>query len=246
MLNHSFLKIILSFSLSLIVLSGCSYQNILTNDENDPLEVINRNFYAFNDNLDKILVEPTAVGYDFVTPNAFQTGVNNFFDNFQYPITIANQLLQGNIKLASQDTLRLIINSTIGLAGLFDPAKNMGFTKHDEDFGQTLAVWGVGEGPYLMLPFLGPYSLRDLTGNVIDYVFDPWIYVDGTNRKIKLKAIEGLQDRTDLSTIEHELDSSYDPYKYIKDSYFQNRSYKINNGPFLEEDEEDLIEFDDF
>ncbi len=246
MLNHSFLKIILSFGLSIIVLSGCSYQNILTNDEKDPLEEINRNFYAFNDNLDKILVEPTAVGYDFVTPNAFQTGVNNFFDNFQYPITISNQLLQGNIKLASQDTLRLIINSTIGLAGLFDPAKNMGFTKHDEDFGQTLAVWGVGEGPYLMLPFLGPYSLRDLTGNVVDYIFDPWIYVDGTNRKIKLKAIEGLQDRADLSTIEHELDNSYDPYKYIKDSYFQNRSYKINNGLSLEEDEEDLIEFDDF
>ncbi|HJP42242.1 MAG TPA: VacJ family lipoprotein, partial [Gammaproteobacteria bacterium] len=154
MLNHSFLKIILSFGLSLILLSGCSYQNVLTNDEKDPLEAINRNFYAFNDNLDKIIVEPTADGYDFVTPNAFQIGVNNFFDNFQYPITIANQLLQGNIKLASQDTLRLIINSTIGLAGLFDPAKNMGFTKHDEDFGQTLAVWGVGEGPYLMLPFL--------------------------------------------------------------------------------------------
>ena len=243
MLNHSFLKIILSFSLSFIVLSGCTYQNVLTNDEKDPLEAINRSFYEFNDNLDKAVIEPTADGYDFVIPNTFQIGVNNFFDNFQYPVTIANQLLQGNVKLASQDTLRFIINSTIGLAGLFDPARNMGFSKHDEDFGQTLAVWGVGEGPYLMLPFLGPYSLRDLTGNVIDYVFDPWIYVDGTNRKIKLKAIEGLQDRADLSTIEHELDNSYDPYKYIKDSYLQNRSYKINNGLSLEED---LIEFDDF
>ena len=139
----------------------------------DPLESRNRSIYAFNENLDEAILEPAADGYDYITPNFLQKGFNNFFDNINYPVTIINQVLQGNIGDSLQDTLRFTINSSIGLLGLFDPASSMGLPEHDEDFGQTLAVWGVKEGPYLMLPFLGPKTVRSLAGDLADILFNP-------------------------------------------------------------------------
>ena len=231
---------------TLILLSGCSYQNELINDPIDPLENRNRSIYAFNENLDEAILEPAADGYDYITPKFLQKGFNNFFDNINYPVTIINQLLQGNIEESLQDTLRFTINTTIGIFGLFDPASSMGLTEHDEDFGQTLAVWGVKEGPYLMLPFFGPKTLRSLTGDLTDVLFNPLLNIDDTNLKIKTNLINILQDRSDLSTLEEELDNSFDPYQYIKDSYLQNREYKINNGNITEDNEEVDFDFDDF
>ena len=231
---------------TLILLSGCSYQNELINDLIDPLENRNRSIYTFNENLDEAILEPAADGYDYITPDFLQKGFNNFFDNINYPITIINQLLQGNIGESLQDTLRFTINTTIGIFGLFDPASSMGLTEHDEDFGQTLAVWGVKEGPYLMLPFFGPKTLRSLTGDLTDVLFNPLLNIDDTNLKIKTNLINILQDRSDLSTLEEELDNSFDPYQYIKDSYIQNRKYKINNGIITEEEDEVDFDFDDF
>ena len=228
----------------LIFLSGCTYQNELINDPADPLESRNRSIYAFNDNLDKAILEPAADGYDYITPDIFQKGFNNFFDNLNYPVTIINQLLQGNIGESLQDTLRFTINSSIGFFGLFDPASSMGLPEHDEDFGQTLAIWGVKEGPYLMLPFFGPKTLRSLAGDLTDILFSPLLNINDTNLKIKAYSISILQERSDLSTLEEELDNSYDPYQYIKDSYIQNRIYKIHNGNVIE-DEED-IDFNNF
>ena len=161
-------------------------------------------------------------------------------------MTIINQLLQGNIEEALQDTLRFSVNSSIGVFGLFDPASSMGLPQHDEDFGQTLAVWGVKEGPYLMLPFIGPKTLRSLTGDFTDILFNPLSIINDTNLKIKVYSISILQERSDLSTLEEELDNSFDPYQYIKDSYFQNRTYKIHNGVIAEDDEEVDFDFDDF
>ena len=221
----------------LILTSGCAYQNELINDPIDPLESRNRSIYAFNENLDKAILEPAADGYDYITHNILQKGFNNFFDNVNYPITIINQLLQGNIEEALQDTLRFTINSSIGVFGLFDPASSMGLPQHDEDFGQTLAVWGVKEGPYLMLPFFGPKTLRSLTGDFTDVLFNPLLNINNTNLKIKVNLINILQDRSDLSTLEEELDNSFDPYQLIKDSYTQNRLYKIHNGVITEDDE---------
>ncbi|MEY8243396.1 MAG: VacJ family lipoprotein, partial [Gammaproteobacteria bacterium] len=126
---------------SLLLLSGCTYHNELTNDPMDPLESRNRSIYAFNESLDEAILEPAADGYDYITPNVLQKGLNNFFYNINYPVTIINQLLQGNIEEALQDTLRFSVNSSIGVFGLFDPASSMGLPQHDEDFGQTLAVW---------------------------------------------------------------------------------------------------------
>ena len=213
----------------------------------DPLESRNRSFYAFNENLDEIILEPSADVYDYITPNMLQKGFNNFFYNLNYPVTIVNQLLQGNIEEALQDTLRFTINSSIGVFGLFDPASSMGLPQHDEDFGQTLAVWGVKEGPYLMLPFFGPKTLRSLTGDFTDVLFNPLLNINDTNLKMKVNLINILQDRSDLSTLEEELDNSFDPYQLIKDSYTQNRLYKIHNGVITEDDEEEVdFDFDDF
>ena len=231
---------------ALIFLSGCSYQNELINDPVDPLEIRNRSIYAFNENLDAVILEPAADGYDYITPIFLQKGFNNFFDNINYPVTIINQLLQGNIGGSLQDTLRFTINSSIGLLGLFDPASSMGLPEHDEDFGQTLAVWGIKEGPYLMLPFFGPKTLRSLAGDLTDVFFNPLLNIDDTNLKMKANIINILQDRSDLSTFEEELDNSFDPYQYIKDSYIQNRKYKIYNGDIAEDDEELDFDFDDF
>ena len=230
----------------LILTSGCAYQNELINDPIDPLESRNRSIYAFNENLDKAILEPAADGYDYITPNILQKGFNNFFGNLNYPVTIINQALQGNIAESLQDTLRFTINSTLGVFGLFDPATSMGLTEHDEDFGQTLAVWGMKEGPYLMLPFFGPKTLRSLAGDLTDGLFNPLLHINDTNLKIKTNLINILQDRSDLSTLEEELDNSFDPYQYIKDSYMQNREYKINNGNIIEDDEEVDFDFDDF
>ena len=146
-----------------------------------------------------------------------------------------------------QDTLRLSINSSIGVFGLFDPASSMGLPQHDEDFGQTLAVWGVKEGPYLMLPFFGPKTLRSLTGDFTDVLFNPLLNINDTNLKMKVNLINIFQDRSDLSALEEELDNSFDPYQLIKDSYTQNRLYKIHNGVITEDDEEEVdFDFDDF
>ena len=212
----------------------------------DPLEDRNRSIYAFNENLDEAIIEPAADGYAYIIPNFLQKGLNNFFDNINYPITIINQVLQGNIEKSLQDTLRFSVNTSIGIFGFFDPASSMGLPEHDEDFGQTLAVWGVKEGPYLMLPFIGPKTLRSLTGDLTDVLFNPLLNIDDTNLKIKTNLINILQDRSDLSGLEEELDNSFDPYQYIKDSYIQNRKYKIHNGNTSEDDIEIDIDFDDF
>ena len=212
----------------------------------DPLEDRNRSIYAFNENLDEAIIEPAADGYAYIIPNFLQKGLNNFFDNINYPITIINQVLQGNIEKSLQDTLRFSVNTSIGIFGFFDPASSMGLPEHDEDFGQTLAVWGVKEGPYLMLPFIGPKTLRSLTGDLTDVLFNPLLNIDDTNLKIKTNLINILQDRSDLSDLEEELDNSFDPYQYIKDSYIQNRKYKIHNGNTSEDDIEIDIDFDDF
>jgi phospholipid-binding lipoprotein MlaA len=202
--------------------------------------------YEFNENLDKAILEPAADTYDYVTPKPFRKLVNNVFNNAKYPITIANDLLQGKGKEFIQDTSRFVINTTIGLAGIFDPAASMGFQYRDEDFGQTLATWGLPQGPYMMVPFLGPYTLRELIGDVVDGSFSPLLNLDNSNSKIALNIADQIQKRSSLSALEEELYSSFDPYLYIRDSYFQNRKYKISDGEETDLIEDELIDIEDF
>jgi len=226
--------------------TGCSYQGSLAPDENDPYEEVNRSVYSFNENLDKAVLEPVADSYDFLLPKTLQTGVQNFFNNANYPITIVNQILQGKFSESLESLFRFTINTTIGIGGLFDPATNIGLELKDEDFGQTLSVWGINQGPYLMSPILGPYTLRHAVGDLVDNVFNPLSYIDDTITKYSFKIIEKVQDRSDLSALEEELYSSFDPYQYIRDSYIQNREYKIEDGLIEDDLEYDLIDFDEF
>ncbi len=141
-------------------------------DVSDPLEPVNRVIDSFNDKVDRAILKPTAQGYEKVVPATARSSVTNFFANLNEPLVVVNQLLQGKGKEGVSDTGRFLVNSTIGLLGLFDPASQMGLTRHDEDFGQTFGRWGIGEGWYLVLPILGPSTLRDTAGKFGDSAFD--------------------------------------------------------------------------
>ena len=240
-------KILIIFLLPLfIVISGCSYQGALSPDDLDPFEKTNRGIFKFNEELDKAVLEPVADSYDVIIPEPVQFGFTNIFNNAEYPITIANLLLQGKPLESMKGLLRFTINSTIGLLGIFDPASKMGIEAHDEDFAQTLGVWGIDQGSYIMTPFLGPYTVRHGFGDLIDNLFNPISYIDNGVSRYGLKIIDKIQERSDLSSLEDELYGSYDPYQYLRDSYLQNRAFKLNNGASDEVDEFDEFDFEDF
>ena len=143
----------------------------------DPFEPVNRVIYKVNDFGDRYVARPVARAYEKATPGAFRLGASNFLDNLRYPITIVNDFLQGKVRQGGADFARFALNSTVGLLGLFDPATDMGLEKHDEDFGQTLAVWGVPEGPYLMVPVFGPYTVTSAVGDLADTQISPLVQI---------------------------------------------------------------------
>ncbi len=230
----------------LLISYGCSYQGALAPIEEDPYEGMNRSIYEFNENLDKTVLEPVADSYDFVIPELVQTGVQNFFNNANYPVTIVNQVLQGKFSDSLEGLFRFTINTTVGIGGLFDPATSLGFELKNEDFGQTLGVWGVDRGSYLMTPLFGPYTVRHAFGDAFDNLLSPINYIDDTATKYTIKIIDKIQERSDLSALEEELYGSYDPYQYIRDSYIQNRDYKVNDGIIDDELEDELFDLEDF
>ena len=207
----------------------------------DPLEDLNRGIWGFNDIVINSVGRPVVSLYETVTPKPIQNCIVNFFGNLNEIPNAANGLLQGKVKQAANDTARFLINTTFGLGGLFDVAKSAGFHAGEgEDFGQTLAVWGVGEGPYLMLPFLGPSTLRDAPANFVDSFFDPFSYSD----KLALKAgVKGISVVSQYGSYLDQLDViSGDKYLFIRDVYQQNRAYVINDGA-IEDDFGDLEDY---
>lgn len=212
-------------------------------DVNDPFEPVNRPIASFNDTFDRYLLKPVAQGYDSITPEFVQDGVSNFFGNLTYPIVMTNQFLQGKIKLGFQDTTRFLINSTFGVAGLFDVADKFGLKEHKEDFGQTLGVWGVASGPYVVLPFFGPSSVRDTVGRGGDYYIDPTNYRYFDERratKNRMTALNVVNTRAELQKAERLI--SGDKYAFMRDAYLQKREDLIRDGrsetiddPFLDE-----------
>src|SRR5512146_115786 len=158
----------------LALLGGCASAG----NPRDPLEPINRGIYHFNDTVDHVLFKPAAEVYRGVLPQFVRTGVSNFFSNINDVIVALNNLLQGKFLNAASDVGRIAVNSTAGLLGVIDVATEVGLEKHNEDFGQTLGYWGIGDGPYLVLPFLGPSDLRDSLGLLVDFKTDPITYVD--------------------------------------------------------------------
>ncbi len=215
------------------VLAGCAIAKPRTDD---PLEKFNRKSYAFNNALDQAVLRPVAVGYTKVTPKPVQTGISNFFTNIKLPISIANSVLQARPSDAMADTGRLMINLTVGLAGFFDPATSMQIPLKETDFGITLARWGVPEGDFLMVPLLGPTTMRDVWQYPVDgYLFDPLSYVE-RNHNFKdgqyyiPEVVYFIQMRAQLLDADSFLKTAYDPYAFIRDAWRQTRLNKLYDG----------------
>lgn len=208
----------------------------------DPLEDLNRQVYKFNfEVLDPLFVRPVAVTYDNLTPKFVRKGISNFFANLDEIPNSINSLLQGKFGQASNDLGRLLINSSIGIGGLLDVATSAGLhANQGEDFGQTLATWGVSEGPYLMLPFFGPSTLRDAPSNFIDSFLDPFSYNDSYAVRAGIKAVDIIALRADLLGVDDVM--SGDKYLFVRDVYLQNREFLISDGA-IEDDFDDLEDY---
>jgi phospholipid-binding lipoprotein MlaA len=221
------------------VVSGCASQPASFSDDPDPWEGVNRPIFAFNRGLDKVLIRPAARAYDSVLPSPAKTGVTNFFKNLDEPFNALHCLLQGKPRLAGNAAARFVLNTTVGLAGLFDvaarsgvegPDGERGLRRHEEDLGQTLAVWGVPAGPYLMLPLLGPSSARDVTQRVEQFLFNPLRYVTTAEQRRPLIALRILDVRSRLLPLDDAINSAVDPYAFVRSGYIQNRTFEIFDG----------------
>ena len=179
-----------------------------------------------------------------MTPQFVQTGVTNFLDNLQYPIVMVNDLLQGQFKPFAQDSGRLLLNTTLGLGGLFDPASDAGLEKNDREFGQTFGKWGLKPGPYLVIPFLGASDLRDAFGLVANTYADPRTYIQNDAIKYSLWVVRLVDIRAHLLDVEGAVQGAYDPYAFIRNAYLQRRQFKVTGGSSgsEEEQEEKLLE----
>lgn len=228
----------------LLMLGGCATQAATRSDPRDPWERMNRASYAFNDKFDKAIFRPVARGYRAAVPHVVQTGIRNAFDNVDTTITMLNDLLQGQVTGFVHDTSRLLVNTVIGIGGLFDPATAMGLEKSDRDFGQTLGKWGLHTGPYLVLPFLGPSDVRDTFGRAGDAFSTPRTYIKNTYWNYGSWALEKVDWRSRLLDSDHLLDGAYDPYAFLRNAYLQNRAFKVRgaNSQGEEEEEQKMLE----
>ena len=215
--------------------------SIISDDVNDPFEELNRKTFEFNENVDEKILKPVAKFYSNFPPK-IKNGVTNFFNNLEDVETSINQVLQGKPKKSINDISRFIINSTIGLAGFIDVASKIGLERHEEDFGQTLAVWGVGSGPYIMLPGLGPSTFRDTLSRPVSSFSSITFHMTDTDVNVALKTIDAIETRERLLDVESLL--SGDKYSFVKDAYIQSINYEIKDGINVEDDFVD--DMDDF
>lgn len=221
-------------------LSGCATRPPANDAEalaefeqtNDPIEPTNRVFYAINDGLDTVLLRPAAEAYRFVVPNQIRTGIHNLLTNLSTPVRLGNDILQGKPRLAGNTAMRFLINTTIGVVGIFDVAKEMGIPHHDTDFGITLALWGTPEGPFLFLPVLGPSGPRDAIGFGVDIAMDPFTWVGkGTTvtdlglSRVGVSAVD--QREAVLDTVDQVKKTALDPYATFRSLYRQHRQAQI-------------------
>ena len=232
----------------LLMLSGCSSQQvkedgeIIEDDEVakvDPYEGFNRSMFNFNDKVDTYVAEPISDAYTWVTPRFVQTGVANFFDNLKGINVVLNDLMQGKGQQGMEDTGRFLMNSTVGVVGLFDVASEVGLEKHDEDFAQTLAVWGVSPGPYLVLPLLGPTTSRGIPGGIFDTAANPASYVGAPVQMVQILNTRANAD----AGIDFVKEAALDPYVFTRESFLQYRNNLITDGKI--EDSDDLFDMDE-
>lgn len=233
--NTSRFKNILCALSAVMILSACaSSEDTRYGQVYDPFEDSNRAVFAFNQVLDENVAEPIAKGYRIIMPEPGREGIKNVLQNLSTPVNAGNQLLQGDFEGALTDIGRALVNTTVGVAGLFDVAGYFGYKHEPEDFGQTLAVWGFSEGPYFVIPVLGPSNLRDGTGRLADSLADPLnIYLQNIEEEEIIYARWGvslLSQRTDLLDVLDELEANaIDYYAVMRSSYTQYRTNLIND-----------------
>lgn len=196
--------------------------------EEDPWEAVNRPIFRFNDTVDTYALKPIAQGYQWVTPQFLQDGVHNVFQNLGDVTNLANNILQLKPRAAGIDTARLIVNTTFGLGGFFDVGTKMGLQRNDEDFGQTLGYWGVGSGPYVMLPLLGPSTVRDAIAKYPDSYTEPYRYIDHVPTRNTTLGVDVVDTRASLLSAEKMIRG--DKYTFIRNAYLQNREFKVKDG----------------
>jgi phospholipid-binding lipoprotein MlaA len=214
---------------SLVLIGGCATPG--TGDPRDPFEPMNRAIYSFNDGVDKVVMKPLAQAYQAVFPAIVRTGVSNVFSNLNDIVVALNNLLQGKIGLAFSDISRVMINTTVGILGIMDVASDLGIEKNDEDFGQTLGYWGIGDGPYLVLPFIGPRNIRDTVGLVVDWETDPTSYIDPNRDRNAVQGFRLVTRRAELLNASKVLEvASLDEYEFLRDAYLQRRRNLIYDG----------------
>ena len=207
--------------------AGCASSG----DPRDPLEGWNRGVQSFNDTADDYVMTPVSKAYRAVTPSGLRDMVRNFFNNIDDLLIGANNLLQGKPADAMNDWMRLAVNSTFGLGGLIDWASEMGLEKHDEDFGQTLARWGVGDGPYFVLPFLGPSTVRDSAALPVDWSYDPVFDARPIALRNTLVGVRYIQRRTDFLEAGQALqEAALDRYVFLREAYLQHRRSQVYDG----------------
>ena len=228
--NLKYMRISKLFIVILLIfqVSGCA-----TQADKDPLENFNRAIYKFNDVADGAIIKPVSKGYKNIAPKFVVKGVNNFFNNIRDVVTVINELLQGKIEYATNSTGRILVNSTIGVLGFIDVHSISGGERRKEDFGQTLGYWGVGQGAYLVLPFVGPSTTRDAVGFVTDtLVFDPISYINNVRGRNQVRILQFIDARTELLNASSILDeASLDPYAFQRDAYLQYRDALVSDNP---------------
>jgi phospholipid-binding lipoprotein MlaA len=201
----------------------------------DPWERWNRSVYKFNDVIDRAVAKPVAKTYVKIVPSPVRTGVSNFIANLNTPTVMLNDALQGKLKAAGSDLGRFLLNSTVGIGGLLDPATPAGLDRNDEDFGQTLGKWGVHAGPFVELPILGPSDLRDAPAKLVDNYTNPRAYIRNPWAKWPLWGLYAVDTRAALLSLDQTISHVYDPYAVIRDAYLQRRAYLVSDGKVSDE-----------
>jgi phospholipid-binding lipoprotein MlaA len=225
---------------ALVLLASCAARRPDA-AEHDPWEGLNRKMFVFNDKLDVYALEPAATGWSKVTPLRLRTSISNFFSNLRFPIVTANDLLQGKVLAAGNDIGRFAVNTTVGVLGFFDPASGWGLERRDEDFGQTLGVWGVPSGPYLVIPLLGPSTVRDAAGQAVDVAFavTPW-FVD-TWILVAARMFDAVDERSlYLQEVRDAKRSALDYYTFVRNAYLQRRHAQLQDSAVNVDNEEEL------
>jgi|KBSSwiStaDraftv2_1062776.scaffolds.fasta_scaffold09079_6 phospholipid-binding lipoprotein MlaA len=220
----------LLFALATLALAGCATLPSGKADPRDPWERLNRTTFAFNDAMDKAIGKPAAKAYVKVTPRFVRTGVSNFLNNLDTLNTTVNDVLQGKFRQAGRDSCRFLLNSTIGLGGLFDPATPAGLEFNDEDFGQTFGKWGMKPGPYIVWPILGPSTARDSLGKLVDQFTYPVTYLEDDSTRYIIRGVSLLDMRAGLLDLDAQIDRAYDRYSFVRNAWLQRREFQVTDG----------------